>query len=215
MTHRFVLAVAAVLVTAATASAQTTMTASPLNPSPGAAVTAAVTGTAGDSFAVIGSTTSSGFSYAGVSLSVGTDVTILGVGVLNGSGQGAVSFTPPFPARDRFYVQVVSSPNGFATIVAGNAVTLVNNQEARLSMPIGGAILADGTPAFLSPGVTVSKVGLVYTINHPGLFDFFPVPSVTVGGNATITDLSWTGTQTVVTLSAAARIAFTIQPIRR
>lgn len=215
MTHRFVLALAAMLLTAATASAQATMTASPLNPNPGVAVTATVAGTAGDSFAVIGSATPSGFSYAGVNLSVGTDVAILGVGVLNASGQGTVSFTPPFSVRDRFYIQVVTSSTGFATIVAGNAVTLVNNLEARLNMPLGGAIFADGTPAFLSPGVTVSKVGLVYTINHPGLFDFFPVPSVTVGGNATITDLSWTGTQTVVTLSAAARIAFTIQPIRR
>lgn len=215
MTHRFVLAIAAVLLTTATAFAQATMTASPLNPNPGVAVTATVTGTAGHSFAVIGSTTSSGFSYAGVSLSVGADVTILGIGALNASGQGTLSFTPPFPASDRFYVQVVTSSNGFATIVAGNVVTLVNNLDARLTMPLGGAIFADGTPAFLSPGVTVSKVGLVYTINHPGLFDFFPVPSVTVGGNATVTDLSWTGTQTVVTLSAAARIAFTIQPIRR
>lgn len=215
MTHRFVLAIAAVLLTTATAFAQATMTASPLNPNPGVAVTATVTGTAGESFAVIGSTTWGGFSYAGVSLGVGTDVTILGTGVLNGSGQGTVSFTPPFPARDRFYLQVVTSSNGFATIAAGGRLIVVNNQEARLAMPVGGAIRADGTAAVLSPGVTVSKAGLVYTIDHPGLFDFFPVPNVTVAGNATIASLTWTGSQTVVTLSAAADFSFTVQAIRR
>ena len=126
--------------------AQPTITAAtPLMPNPGVPVSITVTGTAGQSFAVIGSTTWSGFSYAGVNLAVGTDVIIHGTGVLNGSGQGTVTFTPPFPARDRYYVQGVTSANGFATITPTSRLTLVNNQEARLSMPIGAMIRADGT----------------------------------------------------------------------
>ena len=114
--RRLVLAIAAVLTTAAAAIAQPTMTSSILMPNPGVAVTLTVTGTAGQSFAVVGSSTWAGFSYAGVDLGVGPDLQILGTGVLNGAGQGTLSFTPPFPAQDRYYVQAVTSANGFATI---------------------------------------------------------------------------------------------------
>ncbi len=212
---RLILGAAAVLLTATMAFAQPTMTASPLNPNPGVTVNVTVTGTAGHSYALIGSTTWNGFTYAGVNLSVGTDVAILGIGVLDGAGQATISFVPPFPARDRFYVQAVTSSDGFASIAASSRLTLVNNQDARLTMPIGGMIRADGTTVFLSPGVTVSKAGSVYTINHPGLFDFAVVPLVSVTGNATVTSIVSTATQTVVTLSADANIAFTVQVIRR
>jgi hypothetical protein len=212
---RFIFGAGAVLLTATTALAQPTMTASPLNPNPGAAVTVTVTGTAGQSFAVIGSTTWSGFSYAGVDLGVGTDVAILGTGVLDGSGQGTVAIVPPFPARDRFYIQAATSSNGFATIAPSARLTLVNNQDARLAMPIGGMIQANGTPTLLSPGVTVAKSGTVYTINHPGLFDYAVVPIVSVTGNTSVTSIASTAAQTVVTLSAEGGIAFTIQSIRR
>jgi hypothetical protein len=154
--RRLLFALATVLVSASAAFAQPTMTSSILMPNPGVPVTLTVTGTAGQSFAVIGSITWAGFSYAGVDLAVGTDVSILGTGVLNGSGQGTVSFTPPFPARDRYYVQAVTSDNGFATITPSSRLTLLNNQEARLNMPIGGLIRADGSTLFLSPGITVS-----------------------------------------------------------
>ena len=213
--RRLVLAIAAVLTTAAAAIAQPTMTSSILMPNPGVAVTLTVTGTAGQSFAVVGSNTWAGFSYAGVDLGVGPDLQILGTGVLNGSGQGTLSFTPPFPAEDRYYVQAVTSDNGFATITPTGRLTILNNQNARLTMPVGGLIRADGTTVFLSPGVTVSKAGSVYTINHAGLFDFIPVPIVSVTGNTTITSIQSTAAQTVVTLSADGGIAFTVQAIRR
>ena len=213
---RFALAMAAVLFTASAAIAQPTITgATPLMPNPGVPVSITVTGTPGQSFAVIGSTTWSGFLYAGVNLAVGTDVIIHGTGVLNGSGQGTVSFTPPFPARDRYYVQAVTSPDGFATIAPSPRYTIVNNQEARLAMPIGAIIRADGSVLVVSPGVTVSKSGSVYTIDHPGLFDFVPVPVVSVTGNTTITSIATTAAQTVITLSADGGITFTAQPIRR
>lgn len=214
--NRFAFAMAAVLLTASAAIAQPTITgATPLMPNPGVPVSITVSGTAGQSFAVIGSTTWSGFSYAGVNLAVGTDVIIHGTGVLNGSGQGTVSFTPPFPARDRYYVQAVTSPDGFATITPSSRLTIVNNQEARLTMPIGAIIRADGSTAFTSPGVTVSKSGNVYTIDHPGQFDFAVVPVVSVTGNATISSISSTAAQTVITLSAEGGITFTAQSIRR
>lgn len=213
--RRTFLACIALLAAASAASAQPTMTASPLVPNPGVPVTVTVTGTAGQSFAVIGSTTWGGFSYAGVNLRVGPDVAILGSGVLDGAGRGTVTFTPPFPARDRYYLQAATSPDGFATIVASAGSMLLNNQEARLAMPIGGLIRADGTVAFVSPGVTVTKASTVYTIDHPGLFDFVPVPIVSVTGNTTITSIGSTAAQTVITLSAEGGIAFTVQAIRR
>ncbi len=214
--RRFVFAFALFVVSAVAAQAQPTLSSSPLILNPGVAATLTVTGTAGQSFAVIGSTTWSGFSYAGVDLNVGTDVAILGTGVLDGSGVGTVTFTPPFPARDKFYVQAVTSTNGFATITPSNRATLINNQEARLYMPIGGLVAANGTPVFLSPGLTVTKSGSVYTFNHPGLFEYGnPIPTVSVTGNATITSINSTFSQTVVTLSNDGGIAITIQTVRR
>jgi len=130
--RRLTLACAALVLTASAAQAQPTLTSSPLLVNPGGSTTLTVTGTAGHSFAVIGSSTWSGFSYAGVDLAVGPDVTILGVGVLNGSGTGSITFSPPFPARDRHHVQAVTSADNFGTITATNRSTLINVQEARL-----------------------------------------------------------------------------------
>ena len=214
--RRFMLACAAIVLTAVAAQAQPTLTSSPLLLNPGTSATLTVTGTAGQSFAVVGSTTWSGFTYAGVDLAVGTDVTILGVGVLNGSGTGTITFTPPFPANDRYHIQAVTSANNFATITPSNRLTLINNQEARLYMPIGGLVAANGTPVFLSPGLTVSKSGSVYTFNHAGMFEYLnPIPIVSVTGNATISSIQSTVSQTVVTLSNDGGIAITIQQVRR
>lgn len=214
--RRLMLVCAVVMFTAVAAQAQPTLSSSPLLVNPGNSATLTVTGTAGQSFAVLGSSTWGGFSYAGVELAVGTDVAILGVGVLNGSGSGSITFTPPFPAQDRYYVQAVTSGNGFGSIAASNRTTIINNQEARLHMPIGGLVAANGTPMILSPGLTVSKSGSVYTFNHPGMFEYGnPVPVVSVTGNATITSISSTFAQTVVTLSNDGGIAITIQTVRR
>lgn len=215
--RRFVLACAAVVSFAATAHAQPSLAAGSNSVNPGQAVNLTITGTAGQAFALIGSVTWSGFSYAGVSLAVGPDVQILTIGTLDGAGQAVVPFTPPFPARDRYFVQAVTSPSAaFATIVASNRVMLLNNQESRIYMPIGGLVQANGTPLFITPGVTVTKAGSVYTIAHSGFFEFNnPVPSITPSGGATITSISTNFTQTVVTLSADAGFSFTIQSVRR
>ena len=89
-------------------------------------------------FALIASTTNGGFSYAGVNLSVGTDVQILTIGALTAPAV-VVPVTLPFPARDRYYVQAVFTDNGFASISASNFVVLINYQAASLFMPIGGS----------------------------------------------------------------------------
>ena len=68
--------------------------------------------------------------------------------------------TPPFPARDRFYVQGVFSSNGFASITPTNGVPLINNQAAQLFMPLGAIVTSAGTVAFGSQGLTVAKAQL-------------------------------------------------------
>lgn len=201
---------------AASVQAQVTFTSSPLTVSPGNTATLTVNGTAGQSYAVIGSTTWSGFSYAGVNLAVGTDVIIIAIGTLDGSGQAVVPFAPPFPARDRFYLQAVTSSNGFATIVPSNRVTLVNLQAVRLSMPVGGLVNSAGTVVFASPGVTVAVAGNVITINHPNLFEYNnPIPIVSPTGGAAIQSISTNISQTVVTLTSPGGISFIIDQVRR
>jgi hypothetical protein len=97
-----------------------------------------------------------------------------------------------------------------------NSVVLVNSQDARLFMPVGGAVTAAGNLLGGSPGLTVSKAGSTYTISHAGQFPIpVIVPSVTVTGGATVTSLLSTADQTVVTLSADAAFWFTLQPVRR
>lgn len=96
-------------------------------------------------------------------------------------------------------------------------MVLVNQQEARLFMPVGGAVSAAGALVVGSPGLTVSKSGSTYAIAHPGHFSIpSVVPSVTVAGaGATVTALASTADQTVVTLSADSAFWFTLQPVRR
>ncbi len=74
----------------------TTSTVSQNVVTPGHATTVLVTGVPGYYYAVVGSTTGGGFSYAGVELAVGPDVQILAMGNLDGMGQAVVTFVPPF-----------------------------------------------------------------------------------------------------------------------
>ncbi len=103
---------------------------------PGAAATVTVTGTPGHYFAIVGSTTGAGFSYAGVQFAVGPDVVILAMGNLDGSGHAVVNVVPPFvgSSLDRYYIQAVTStvPNFVPLQVApGNVV--VNGDLAGLA----------------------------------------------------------------------------------
>lgn len=182
--------------------------------------TVQVDGPPGMFFALVASSTNSGFSYAGTALNVGPDVRVLAMGVLNPLTPSQVVVNPPFPQVDRLYLQAVlsPSPNFFSLVATSNSVVLVNAQEARLFMPVGGAVSATGNLVVGSPGLTVAKSGSTYTISHTGMFAIPAiVPSVTVGGGsgATVTSLVSTADQTVVTLSADSAFWFTLQPVRR
>jgi hypothetical protein len=215
--YRLGLALSAILVYATVAQAQT-ISVPTFVVDPGASINVTVTGTPGHNYALIGSITNSGFSYAGVNLAVGVDVVILAFGVLDSAGQAVVPFRPPFPTRDRYYLQAATSTNpNFIPLAPGNSISLINSELARLQIPIGGIISANGAAAFLSSGVTVTRTGPgVYQIDHPGLLGIpTPVPNVTVIGGATISTLATNANRTVVTLSTDAAFFFTIQAVRR
>ncbi len=55
---------------------------------PGAAVTLTVTGIPGQNFAVLGSSVGAGLAYGGVNLAVGSDMVILAMGAIGGTGLG-------------------------------------------------------------------------------------------------------------------------------
>jgi hypothetical protein len=214
---RLFAALFAVFAFAGLAHAQVTLTPSTYVVASGGSVVVTVAGTPGQQFAVIGSTNNFGFSYAGVNLQVGADVQILATGVLDGAGNGTATVVPPFPARDRYYIQAAMSPSpAFSPLTASNSVTLINNQIARLLMPIGALVGANGNIIFGTQGITVSKSGAVYTIDHAGFFTApAALPDITPSGGATILSLATNGNQTVVTLSAEAGFIFKMQQIRR
>lgn len=126
---------------------------------PGQSVAATITGSPGQQFAVIGSTVGAGLTYAGVPLAVGTDVVILGLGTLDGTGRAVVGVSPPFAGTtlDRFYVQAVTSASpSFVPLqaspgriirnadVAWFASALPSGKTLRGAFNIGGTAAAAG-----------------------------------------------------------------------
>ena len=121
--------------------AQPTLSASATTVAPGVPVTLTVAGIPGQQFAVLGSTVGAGLSYAGVNLGVGSDMAILSLGVIGGTGAVTVSFTPPFVGTtlDRYYVQAVTSSSpSFVPLAASAGLVLRNNDL------MAGAIGAPG-----------------------------------------------------------------------
>ena len=99
--HSRTCAVAASLASAllaGTAFAQPQISLSSTVVAPGESVTVTVTGVPGAFFAVLGSSVNGGFSYAGVALSVGSDVVILAQGVIGGRGEESIPVAPPLTA---------------------------------------------------------------------------------------------------------------------
>lgn len=184
---------------------------------PGASVTGTITGgTGGENFAVIGSTSNQGFSFAGVALAVGTDVSLVAVGTLDGSGSATVSFTPPVHLRDRFFVQLVTSPSpGFVPLTARNNWVLISSDVARYVWGIGGVVNAAGTLQNGTAGVTVTRLGVgQYRIDFPNLMSGPFVVSTDAIGGATLIGRTVAGSTATVTFSADTVFSFAATPRR-
>ena len=96
---------------------------------PGQSVVVQLIGAPFANFALIGSATNAGFSYAGVALAVGTDVVVLTTGVLDATGVATIVVTPPFRGTtlDRYYLQGATAPSpSFAGLVPSNGLVLRN-----------------------------------------------------------------------------------------
>lgn len=208
---------AGLLVSVSAVQAQT-LSVPAITVAPGASVSVTVSGTAGDSFGLVGSTTNSGLVFNGTSFAVGTDFVILAIGVLDGTGKAVVPVTPPFAARDRFYLQALTSASpSFAPFTLGAGLTLVNSEVSRLLLSVGGGSAANGTGFALSPGVTVTRTAPgAYTVAFPGLFSGPNViPNITPSCGLPVGSLSSTNGGFTVTFSADCAFFFTATPIRR
>jgi hypothetical protein len=218
--RRLALALSFLMWTAALAGAQPTLSVPSIVVNTGGTVAATVTGgTAGHSYAIIGSTSNTGFSYAGVALSVGTDVAILAIGVLDGAGNSAAhTIAPPFPARDRYYIQAVTSPNNFASITPTAGITLINGQEARIYLSVGGGVNgANGVGFALSPGTTTTRTGPgAYTVTWGNQFNGPNViPTITPACGQSPTGVTANNGGFTVTFASDCTFFFTGTPIRR
>ena len=215
---RVSLALIGVFVSAGLAAAQPSMSLSTVSVAPGASVTVTVDGTAGAQYAVIGSTVGSGFSYAGVNLSVGTDVAILSVGVIPGSGSAAVAVTPQFNAREQYFLQAVTSTDGFASISATNGTPVMLRDTLRVFQAIGGGVNPNGAGFALSPGVAVSRTGAgTYLVTFGNNFTggTNQIPNITSFCGSSPTGITANNAQFTVNFAADCGFFFTVSPIRR
>ena len=124
---------------------------------PGQSVVVQLIGAPFANFALIGSSTNAGFSYAGVALAVGTDVVVLTTGVLDATGVANIVVTPPFRGTtlDCYYLQGATAPSAsFAGLVASNGLVLRN---ADLLSGLAGP---EGPPGPPGPAGPPGPVGL-------------------------------------------------------
>lgn len=216
--RRFVFVCALLVVSAVAAQAQTVATSAGVVTAGGSTNVVISGGTAGGQFAVIASATNGGFSYAGVNLSVGTDVQIVTVGALDGSGAATVPVTPPFPTYDRFYYQVVFTPNGFASITASPSLVVMNAQEARIYLSVGGGTSGAGAGFALSPGVAVTRTGPgAYAVTFANQFvgAVNVIPTITPFCGQSPTSMSANNGGFTVAFASDCGFFFTATPIRR
>ncbi len=217
---RRLIAVCASLLVSASASQSQTLSAPANAVAPGGSVSVTVTGTAGENYALVGSETSSGLTFNGVPFALGTVFQILSVGVLDGAGRAVVPVTPPFPARDRYYLQGLTSASaGFIPFSLTPSLPLLNTEVTRLLQAVGGGVVgATGAGFALSPGITTvrNSVGN-YTVSFPNQFTGSNViPSIApfCGGLSPSTMSANNGSFTV-TFTADCGFFFTATPIRR
>lgn len=138
------------------AEAQPTLTASTTAVNPGASVTLTVTGIPGQNFALLGSSVGAGLSYGGVNLAVGSDMAILAMGSIGGTGSVAVSFAPPFVGStlDRYYVQAATSGSPAFIPIAVSASLVLRNNDV-----VGGAIGPPGPAGPAGPAGATGPAG--------------------------------------------------------
>jgi len=98
---------------AAWARQATDLVVSPSVVTPGAPVTATVSGPPGHYFALLGSSVGAGLTFGGRSFAIGVDFAVVASGQLDGAGLAIVSGTPPFlfTTLDRYYLQAATSPS--------------------------------------------------------------------------------------------------------
>jgi len=157
-----------------------TLTLSTTVASPGVPIEAAIAGTPGQAFALVGSSVGSGFVHAGQSLSVGPDVVVLATGSIDGTGVARASFVPPFvgTALDRYYVQAATSPTGAFTVIALSAGRVIRNRD--LVEGLVGPPGAPGAPGPPGPPGPAGPSGATGPAGPPGPPGTYVPPPVTV-----------------------------------
>jgi Phage Tail Collar Domain len=80
---------------------------------PGAPVTANISGPPGHFFVLLGSNVGAGLTFGGLSFAIGIDYAVVASGQLDAAGLAVVSGTPPFlfTTLDRYYLQAATSPS--------------------------------------------------------------------------------------------------------
>jgi hypothetical protein len=164
-------------------------------------------------FALIGSATNAGFSYAGVALAVGTDVVVLTTGVLDGTGIATIVVTPPFlgTTLDRYYLQgaTAASPS-FAGLVASAGLVLRNADL------ISGLAGPEGPPGPPGPAGAPGPAGLTGPPGPIGPTGLTGPPGPTGATGATGPSgppgpgvLPWTGSTHELAAGEGAVLSFT------
>jgi hypothetical protein len=143
---------------AASAAAQPRVTLSSTVVAPGESVAITITGAPGAFFALLGSSVDTGESFAHDRLKVGSDVTILSTGTLDGAGEATLNVKQPFlgTVLDRFYFQAATSfSSRFDTLESSPAAVVRNGDLVKgLEGPPGPQGSAGPTGAAGAAGPT-------------------------------------------------------------
>jgi hypothetical protein len=216
---RRLIAVCASLLVSASATQAQTLSVPASAVAPGGSVSVTVTGTAGENYALVGSETSSGLTFNGVSFALGTVFQVLSVGVLDGTGRAVVSVTPPFPARDRYYLQGLTSASaGFIPFSLTPSLPLLSSEVTRLLQAVGGGVNGPNGVGFaLSPGVTTARNSTgSYTVSFANQFQGANViANITPACGLPISSLTSNNAGFTVTFTADCTFLFSATPIRR
>ncbi|HVG83491.1 MAG TPA: phage tail protein [Vicinamibacterales bacterium] len=123
---------------------------------PGAPVTANISGPPGHFFVLLGSNVGAGLTFGGQSFAIGIDYAVVASGQLDGAGLAIVSGTPPFlfTTLDRYYLQAATSPSPTFLPVNLSPGRIVRNADL-----IGGLTGAQGPPGPPGPPGATGATG--------------------------------------------------------